>query len=286
MKNTNQWSAYGLKWNPFSPDVPIEGLWVAPRVESFCKRVESQAHDGGFALVTGDPGLGKSVTMRVLLARLEGLRDVVVCTLTRPRSKIGDFYRQMGELFGVPLVMHNRWGGFRGLREKWLAHIDSTLMRPVLLVDEAQEMYPDVLSELRLLGSTQFDSRAILTVVLAGDSRLPDMFRSKELLPLGSRMRVRITHEYATREDLLSCFAHRLKEAGNPNLMTKELMETLCDHAAGNYRVLFQMAEQLLDEAVQREIRRLDEKLFLEVFAAPVVRKPPPPTARGNRRRS
>lgn len=279
MKNNKQWSAYGLKWNPFSPDVPLEGVWIAPCVESFCGRVEGQVYDGGFALVTGDPGLGKSVTMRVLATRLEALRDVVVGTLTRPRSKIGDFYREMGEMFGVPLVMHNRWGGFRALREKWLAHIDSTLMRPVLLIDEAQEMYADVLSELRLLVSTQFDSRSILTVVLAGDARLPDMFRTEALLPLGSRMRVRLTHEYATREDLLACLGHRLKEAGNATLMSKELMVTLCDHAAGNYRVLFTMAAELLDVAMQREIRRLDEKLYLDVFAAPVSRKPPTPPA-------
>ena len=279
-----QWSAYGLKWNPFSPDVPIEGLWVAPRVESFVARVQIQARDGGFALVSGDPGMGKSVTMRVIEARLQALRDVSVGIVTRPRSKIGDFYREMGDLFGVSLVMHNRWGGFKALRERWLAHIDSTLMRPVLLIDEAQEMYPDVLSELRLLASTQFDSRSILTVVLAGDARLPEMFRSTELLPLGSRMRARLVHEYASREDLLACLGHRLAQAGNPTLMTKELMETLCDHAAGNYRVLFTMAGELLDVAAQREIRRLDEKLYLDVFAPPVVRKPPQPVP--GRRRS
>lgn len=283
MNNSKQWSAYGLKWNPFSDDVPIEALWVAPRVESFVARVKGQARDGGFALVSGDPGLGKSVTMRLIEAGLAVQRDVMVGTITHPRAKIGDFYREMGDLFGVSLVMHNRWGGFKALREKWLAHIDSTLMRPVLLIDEAQEMYPDVLSELRMLASTQFDSRSILTVVLAGDARLPEMFRSKELLPLGSRMRARLMHDYAPREDLLACLGHRLAEAGNPTLMTKELMETICDHAAGNYRALFIMAGELLDIAVQREVRRLDEKLYFDVFAPPVARKPPP-TAPARRR--
>jgi general secretion pathway protein A len=41
----------------------------------------------------------------------------------------------MGELFGVPLRPHNRWCGFKALRERWLAHIESTTVRPVLLVD-------------------------------------------------------------------------------------------------------------------------------------------------------
>jgi general secretion pathway protein A len=63
---------YGLKWNPFSPDVPVEALQVTPRIESFCWRVEQLVGEGGFALVTGSPGAGKSVTLRLLAERLSG----------------------------------------------------------------------------------------------------------------------------------------------------------------------------------------------------------------------
>ena len=270
---TRTWSALGLKYNPFSPDVPVEALWVSPRTEHFCWRVQNQVREGGFALVSGDVGTGKSVTMRVLADRLGALRDVTVGTLTHPRSRVADFYREMGELFGATLTASNRWGGFKALREKWHAHIDATLMRPVLLIDEAQEMYPEVLSELRMLTSTCFDSRAILTVVLAGDTRLPEMFRREELVPLGSRMRVRMVHEYATREELRGCLVHRLTEAGNAALATPQLLDTLCEHAAGNYRVLLTMAAELLDAAVARECTTLDEKLYLDVFATPVARR-------------
>jgi hypothetical protein len=57
--------------------------------------------------------------------------------------------------------------------------------------------------------------------------------------------------------------------------MTPELMHTLCDHAAGNYRVLTTMAAELLSTAAQRESTQLDEKLYLEVFAAPRTAKTP-----------
>ncbi len=261
---------YGLKWNPFVPEIPPDALLPTPKIEAFCWRIE-QGHvrDGGFALITGDSGTGKSVVLRLLAERLARVRDLTVGVIAHPHSHVADFYRELGDVFGVALKPHNRWNGFKTLRERWAAHLESTLLRPVLLIDEAQEMPALVLSELRLLTSAHFDSRALLSVVLAGDSRLTDLFRREELRPLGSRIRTRLSLDYATREELRACLEHLLAAAGNPSLMTAELMATLCEHALGNYRVLTTMADELLAVAARRELPQLDEKLYLEVFAPP-----------------
>lgn len=268
---------YGLKWNPFSPELPAEALYLTPQVEQFRWRIENALiHEGGFALITGEPGTGKSVALRLLDHRLSGLRDVTVGALTHPQSNLADFYRELGDLFGVALQPHNRWGGFKALRERWRAHLDSTLCRPVLLVDEAQLMNVAVLSELRLLASVDFDSRHLLSVVLSGDQRLQSRLRDEDLLPLGSRIRVRLAMDYAGREELRGCLEHLLDRAGNRTLMTPALIDTLCEHAMGNYRVLTTLAAELLAVAAGRELTRLDEKLYLEVFTPPHKPAPPP----------
>jgi hypothetical protein len=94
-----------------------------------------------------------------------------------------------------------------------------------------------------------------------------------DTLPLGSRIRMRMAMDYASREELLACLTHLLKTAGNAACMSEALKTTLCDHAAGNYRTLTTMAANLLTVAVERNLGLLDEKLYFEVFA-PENRKP------------
>lgn len=273
---------YGLKWNPFTEDVPVEALLRTEPLENFFWRVENLVRDGGFALLSGESGTGKSAAMRMLAEHLSRLRDVVVGVIQRPQSRITDFYREIGEVFGVNLAPHNRWCGFKTLRERWKAYLERGLTRPVLLIDEAQEAPVEVLSELRIISSSNFDSSPLLTVVIAGDGRLQGLLRDDRLLPLGTRFRARLSLEPYSREDLLKLLDHALAQAGNPALMTPELKETLVEHALGNYRLLMNLALELLLRGAKEEAPRLEEKLYLETFQAPPPRREKSSTRRSS----
>jgi hypothetical protein len=99
----------GLKWNPFLPELPSEALFISPRIEHFGFHLEGKVREGGFALITGAPGTGKSVSLRILADRLSGLRTVTVGVVSHPQSGVSDIYRELGDLFGVPLARRNRW---------------------------------------------------------------------------------------------------------------------------------------------------------------------------------
>lgn len=278
MNNTDIRSQYGLKYNPFLPDVPPEALFTIPGAERFTLRIQTMADQGGFALITGDPGLGKSKTLQQIAHRLEQIPDLTVGVMQRPQSSLGDFYRELGELFNVGLSPANRYGGFKALRTRWKTHCQSTLLRPVLLIDEAQQVSTECLTELRLLQSHHFDSQSLLFTILCGDSRLPERFRTAELLPLGSRIGPRLVLSPLSPEQLQDYLNFALEKAGHPQLMSPELIRALAAHAANNLRVINHMAAELLTAAAERNLPRIDESLFFELFSPemPKPRRKPP----------
>ena len=269
--NKSLHALYGLKWNPFNPDIPTESLYIPPPIENFIWRIENNhVQEGGFALIVGDPGTGKSCLLRLLSQKLKQVQGVSVGTFTHPQSSIRDFYHELGDMFDVPIKAHNRWHSFKSLRERWQNHIENNCIKPVLLIDEAQEMQTSVMNELRLLNSHSYDSKNLLSVIFASNDSLLDRFRSTtSLIPLGSRIRKRLQMEHASSQQLLDCLNHLLEKAGNSTLMSEELMNTICDHSVGNYRIMTTLANELLEEACRQKITHLDEKLYFKVFAHP-----------------
>ena len=260
---------YGLKWNPFNPDIPTESLYIPPPMENFIWRIENNhVQEGGFALIVGDPGTGKSCLLRILSQKLNQVPGVSVGTFIHPQSSIRDFYHELGDMFDVPIKAHNRWHSFKSLRHRWQNHIENNCIKPVLLIDEAQEMQTSVMNELRLLNSHRYDSKNLLTVIFASNDSLLDRFRSTtRLIPLGSRIRKRLQMEQASSQQLLDCLNHLLEKAGNPTLLSETLMNTICDHSLGNYRIMTTLANELLEEACRQKLPHLDETLYFKVFA-------------------
>ena len=270
----HQLKAYlSLKWNPFLPDVPSSSFHLDEPVSLFCWRAEQLVLDGGYGLITGEPGSGKSVALRQLQNHLSSMPELCVRILTRPQSRLRDFYREIAALFGVEIQSSNRFGGFQKLRDQWLAQIHTSLFRPVLLIDEAQEVPEEVLSEIRILGSCDLDARCILAVVFAGDRRFLKNLQSPGLLPLESRLRMRLHLDARSPEILRALLTKSLSEAGNAELMTPGVTKALAEQCLGNPRAMMTAANELLSHAVFREQQQIDENLYFEVFRGTQKRK-------------
>jgi type II secretory pathway predicted ATPase ExeA len=150
------------------------------------------------------------------------------------------------------------------------------------LIDEAQIIPNESLTELRILSSAHFDSEALLSTVLCGDNSLPERFRHRELTALGSRIRTRLNLRARTVAELRLFVDHLLDVCGAPALMTDQLKETVIAHCAGDLRMLVGICAELLATAAAKEQRQLDEQLYFDTFgksmpmtSGPSNRKPP-----------
>lgn len=263
---------FGLTANPFAPATAPAACHLTAEMRHFLDRCQRLVSQGGFALVSGDSGTGKSALLRCLHAQLQPREELVLGVISRPQASLADFYRELGALFGVSLAPHNRWAGAKVLRERWQTHWGTSHHRPVLFLDEAQEMHVKVLNELRLLATAELDAAALLTVILAGDSRLVEKFQARELIPLASRIRVQVQTTTAAHGDLRLLLDHLLAQSGNRHLMSDGLKDACVEHACGNRRVLIHLGDELLDAALaEPDCQTLDEQLFIRVVRPPQV---------------
>ena len=159
---------------PSPPEVPTEALYVPPKVENFCWRIE-QAHlrEGGFALIHGDPGSGKSVVMRLLAERLPAWRISPSGSSTIRRATSPTSTANSAISSPSPSASATAGAGSRRCAPAGSITWAPPPAGPSFLIDEAQEMTPVVLSELRLLASARFDSQSLLCVVLVGRCAAP-----------------------------------------------------------------------------------------------------------------
>ena len=266
---------YGFKWNPFIPDIPFQALQVTPETQLFCDRISDLVFQGGFAAILAEPGQGKSCVLRLIYEQLGSQKNVIVKELTRSQASLNDFYRQLCELFGVSFNTYNRFEGYQTLKNKWRKYIEDTRLSPVILLDEAQALQSPVLTELKSLYSENFDSKTLITVVLAGDMRLRDLLESdKDFQPINSRLRHRLVLQTKTPDELESFLTEAINIAGTPSLMTPGLIRTLAQNSMGNLRSLMILANECLFEAARRELRFVDESIYLDLTKANIARKP------------
>jgi type II secretory pathway predicted ATPase ExeA len=122
------------------------------------------------------------------------------------------------------------------------------------------------LSELRSLISDEFDSKRILTVVLAGDMRLSERLKADELIPLSRRIRCRLTLSPMADDEMMKMLEHALREAGNPKLITSGCLEAIVAHSGGNPATMMLTADELFANAMASEKTQIDEAIFFQAF--------------------
>ena len=205
---------FGLSEVPFSIAPDPAYLFLSERHREALAHLTFGFNDtGGFVLLTGEVGTGKTTVCRCLLEQLpENTRTAFILN---PALDARELLASICEELALPYDPKEDTIKtlFDRLRDHLISQHDAGF-NLVLIIDEAQHLRPDVLEQLRLLTNLETNKKKLLKVILIGQPELQELLRQRELRQLAQRITARYHLLPLTREEVSQYVQHRLKVAG------------------------------------------------------------------------
>jgi type II secretory pathway predicted ATPase ExeA len=209
---------FGLKDTPFrltpDPDYYFPSEVHKEALQTLLYSI--RAHEG-FIQITGDPGTGKTLTLRTLLKHLGD--EVNTALILNPRLSPHEILKVILEDLGLsPLKMEEKDKEelLRFFRDILLEKAKNNVTT-VLIIDEAQNLPNDTLEELRLLSNLETEKKKLLQIILVGQVELEDKLKSQDLKQLNQRITIRYRLLPLSKTDTIAYIHHRLRIAGGEN---------------------------------------------------------------------
>ena len=208
-------SFFGLNEKPFSITPDPRYLFMSERHgEALAHLVYGVTESGGFVQLTGEVGTGKTTLVRTLLLnRMPENADVAV--VLNPQITAHEFLLTICEELGIDVPVYN--DSIKVLTDALnhhllSAHADSR--RTILVVDEAQNLAPAVLEQVRLLTNLETAKQKLLQIILIGQPELRELLGRNDLRQLAQRITGRYHLEPLSRDETAQYIEHRLRVAG------------------------------------------------------------------------
>jgi general secretion pathway protein A len=257
-------SHFGLQEAPFTKEIADSDLWVPSSRKGTLESLVESCRDRGHAVLVGEPGVGKTCVLRALRHRLQdGFRLTYCHNVTLGRR---DFYRHV--CLALALSPKATAAAVFYAISTHIEQLGAENVHPVLLIDEAHLLHQDVLDHLHILANYEWDSKALLSIVLVG---LPETLQRLALAKnrsLWSRIHTRLSLGEASPGDTAEYIAYRTKRAGaDRELFSSDAIALIHEHTHGRLRDIDRVATDALKLATRRKLRLVDRELIARVFA-------------------
>lgn len=268
MKRPTWLRHFGLDAPPLSKDIDAGDLWMPDSRRVLVDQLVDAVHDHQHVLLCGEPGVGKTCTLRALRQRLPeaGFRLTYCHNATLGRR---DFYRQLCLALGLS-PKATAAAVFYAVSEH-IEQLGRDRIHPVFLLDEAHLLHQDVLDHLHVLANYHWDQKPLLSLILVGLPELWDRMTLRRNRSLWSRVHVRLRIPDPSPSDTAQYLGYRLGRVGcKRSPFASDAVALLHEAARGLPRDLDRLATAALKAAARRKLTVVDQAVVTAILDADV----------------
>jgi type II secretory pathway predicted ATPase ExeA len=254
---------FGLREAPFSKEIGDADLWVPSSRKHVASELVEAVAERGHVLLTGEPGVGKTCVLRAVRRQLpeSGYRLTYCHNATLGRR---DFYRHVCLALGLSpkaTAAAVFWAISAHIEE-----LGGERVHPVFLLDEAHLLHQDVLEHLHILANYEWDSRALLSLVLVGLPETRARLALSKNRSLYSRIHTRIALGESSPDDTAEYLAYRLRRAGaERDLVAPDAAGVIHEASRGRLRDIDRIGTACLKLAARKKARVVERDIVARV---------------------
>lgn len=255
---------YGFRGKPFSLLPDPEFLYFSDKHRMALTLLEyGLMNQASFSVITGDIGTGKTTLIRQLLNQME--RDTVVGLITNTHSSFGELLQWILMAFNLESRSKEKVDMYKTFMDFLIKQYGANL-RSVLIIDEAQNMGPQALEELRMLSNVNSEKDQVLQVILVGQPGLRDNLRDPRLEQFAQRIAVDYNLEPLSLEETRQYIHHRLSiVGGSPDVFDDAACKTVFHYSGGIPRLINLLCDTALVYGYAEQKARIGAKLIEDV---------------------
>ncbi len=264
---------FGLKESPFSIAPDPRYLYMSEQHrEALAHLVYGFSSDGGFVLLTGEVGTGKTTVCRCLLDQVP--ENSAIAFILNPKLTVEELLATVCDEFGIMYQENSSIKIFIDLINNFLFESHAQGRKTVLIIDEAQNLSPDVLEQLRLLTNLETSHQKLLQIILLGQPELRDKLAQPELRQLSQRIIARYHLGSLSRQEIGAYLSHRLAVAGSrEQLFSEGTINHLYKLTGGVPRLINVICDRSLLGTYTRGEKQVSKSIMksaaLEIFGQP-----------------